>query len=161
MLFTRSMALARREFRASRARPRRSGSAFRDAARGALRRLGRRIRGARTGPRLRATAGRKLPPNSPGAAVALVLAPALEWIEEGGDLIPRLRELAAIAELPRSLRDTTVPEQALPRLADEAAGGAAASAPAISTPPRPWRFIARPFKTLRHRLKSSGQPADA
>jgi len=58
---------------------------------------------------------------SPGAAVALVLAPALEWIEEGADLIPRLRELAAIAELPRSLRDTAVPEQALPRLADEAA----------------------------------------
>jgi alcohol dehydrogenase len=58
---------------------------------------------------------------SPGAAVALVLAPALEWIEQGADLIPRLQELAAIAELPRSLRDTTVPEQALPRLADEAA----------------------------------------
>jgi len=57
----------------------------------------------------------------PGAAVALVLAPALEWIEQGADLIPRLRELAAIADLPRSLRDTTVPEQALPRLADEAA----------------------------------------
>jgi alcohol dehydrogenase len=57
----------------------------------------------------------------PGAAVALVLAPALEWIEQGEDLIPRLQELAAIAELPRSLRDTTVPEQALPRLADEAA----------------------------------------
>jgi alcohol dehydrogenase len=56
----------------------------------------------------------------PGAAVALVLAPALEWIEQGADLIPRLRELAAIADLPRSLRDTTVPEQALPRLADEA-----------------------------------------
>ena len=35
--------------------------------------------------------------------------------------IPRLRELAAIAELPQSLRDTPVPEQALPRLADEAA----------------------------------------
>ncbi|MDP9114138.1 MAG: iron-containing alcohol dehydrogenase, partial [Acidobacteriota bacterium] len=57
----------------------------------------------------------------PGAAVALVLAPALEWIEQGADLIPRLRELAAIAELPRSLRDTAVPEQALPRLAEEAA----------------------------------------
>ncbi len=57
----------------------------------------------------------------PGAAVALVLAPALEWIEEGAELIPRLQELAAIAELPSSLRDTTVPEQALPRLADEAA----------------------------------------
>ena len=50
-----------------------------------------------------------------------MLAPALEWIEQGADLLPRLRELAAIAELPRSLRDTAVPEQALPRLADEAA----------------------------------------
>ena len=58
---------------------------------------------------------------SPGAAVALVLAPALEWIEQGEDLLPRLRELAAIAELPSALRDTAVPEQALPRLADEAA----------------------------------------
>jgi len=56
-----------------------------------------------------------------GEAVALVLAPALEWIEQGEDLLPRLRELAAIAELPRSLRDTMVPEQALPRLAEEAA----------------------------------------
>jgi len=58
---------------------------------------------------------------SPGAAVALVLAPALEWIEQGEDLLPRLRELAAIAEFPSALRDTAVPEQALPRLADEAA----------------------------------------
>ncbi len=56
-----------------------------------------------------------------GAAIALVLAPALEWIEQGEDLVPRLQELAAMAELPRSLRDTPVPEQALPRLAEEAA----------------------------------------
>jgi alcohol dehydrogenase len=58
---------------------------------------------------------------SAGAAVALVLAPAIEWIEQGEDLLPRLEELAAMAELPRSLRDTPVPEQALPRLAEEAA----------------------------------------
>lgn len=58
---------------------------------------------------------------SPGAAVALVLAPALEWIEEGAELVPRLRELAAAAELPGSLGDASVPEQALPRLAEEAA----------------------------------------
>jgi alcohol dehydrogenase len=63
-----------------------------------------------------------------GMALALVLAPALEWIEQGlatqpgVELVPRLKELAALAELPRSLRDTEVPEQALPRLADEAAG---------------------------------------
>ena len=57
----------------------------------------------------------------PGEAVALVLAPALEWIEQGDDLIPRLQELAAMAELPQSLRETSVPEEALPRLAEEAA----------------------------------------
>jgi alcohol dehydrogenase len=70
---------------------------------------------------------------SPGAAVALVLAPALEWIEQGEELILRLEELAALAELPRSLRDTAVPEQALPRLAEEAAAQ--------------WsgRFSSRPF----------------
>jgi alcohol dehydrogenase len=57
----------------------------------------------------------------PGVAAALMLAPALEWMEEGADLAPRLRQLAAAAELPRSLRDASVPEQVLPRLADEAA----------------------------------------
>ena len=56
-----------------------------------------------------------------GVAVALVLAPALEWIEEGADLVPRLRALAAAAELPMSLSDASIPEQVLPRLAEEAA----------------------------------------
>ena len=57
----------------------------------------------------------------PGAALALVLRPALEWMEEGADLAPRLRQLAAAAELPESLRDASIPEQVLPRLAEEAA----------------------------------------
>ncbi len=57
----------------------------------------------------------------PGAALALVLVPALEWMEEGADLVPRLRHLAAAAELPASLRDAAIPEQVLPRLAEEAA----------------------------------------
>ena len=58
---------------------------------------------------------------SPGAAIALVLAPALAWMEEGADLAPRLRTLADAAELPSCLRDVAVPEEALPRLAEEAA----------------------------------------
>ena len=57
----------------------------------------------------------------PGAALALVLLPALEWMEEGADLAPRLRHLAAAAELPTTLSDATIPEQVLPRLAEEAA----------------------------------------
>ncbi len=57
----------------------------------------------------------------PGAALALVLVPALEWMEHGADLVPRLRHLAAAAELPASLRDAAIPEQVLPRLAEEAA----------------------------------------
>jgi len=57
----------------------------------------------------------------PGAALALVLLPALEWMEEGADLAPRLRHLAAAAELPTSLGDAAIPEQVLPRLAEEAA----------------------------------------
>jgi len=57
----------------------------------------------------------------PGAALALVLVPALEWMQEGADLRPRLRHLAAAAELPESLRDAAIPEQVLPRLAEEAA----------------------------------------
>lgn len=56
-----------------------------------------------------------------GTALALVLLPALEWMEEGADLAPRLRHLAAAAELPTSLSDAAVPEQVLPRLAEEAA----------------------------------------
>ena len=57
----------------------------------------------------------------PGAALALVLLPALEWMEEGADLAPRLRHLAAAAELPTALADAAIPEQVLPRLAEEAA----------------------------------------
>ena len=37
---------------------------------------------------------------SAGSALGLVLAPALEWIEQGEDLVPRLEELASMAELP-------------------------------------------------------------
>ena len=57
----------------------------------------------------------------PGAALALVLVRALEWMEEGADFAPRLRYLAAAAELPLTLRDAAIPEQVLPRLAEEAA----------------------------------------
>ena len=57
----------------------------------------------------------------PGVALALVLLPALEWMEEGADLAPRLRHLAAAAELPTTLNDAAIPEQVLPRLAEEAA----------------------------------------
>lgn len=56
-----------------------------------------------------------------GVAAALVLAPALEWMEEDADLAPRVRALAEAAELPMSLCDASVPEQVLPRLAEEAA----------------------------------------
>jgi alcohol dehydrogenase len=56
-----------------------------------------------------------------GAALALVLAPALEWTEQGAELAPRLRHLASAAELATSLSDAGIPEQVLPRLADEAA----------------------------------------
>jgi alcohol dehydrogenase len=57
----------------------------------------------------------------PGAALALTLVAALDWMEEGADLAPRLRHLAAAAGLPASLSDAAVPEQVLPRLAEEAA----------------------------------------
>jgi alcohol dehydrogenase len=68
-----------------------------------------------------------------GVAAALVLDPALEWMEEGADIAPRLRDLAAAGELPMSLRDASVPEEVLPRLAEEAAAQ--------------WtgRFSSRPF----------------
>jgi len=56
-----------------------------------------------------------------GVAAALVLAPALEWLEDGLGWAPRLRELAGAGDLPRSLGDASVPEQVLPRLAEEAA----------------------------------------
>jgi alcohol dehydrogenase len=71
-----------------------------------------------------------------GAAIALMLPHVVEWYEEvweqegngsgvlldGGEpLDSRLRDLASSAELPRTLRDASVPEGALPRLADAAA----------------------------------------
>ena len=71
---------------------------------------------------------------SHGAAIAVLLAHVVEWnadwndpqarrqYEElnAGDLAGRLRELGSIADLPMSLADAGVPEQALPRLAEEA-----------------------------------------
>ena len=74
-----------------------------------------------------------------GAALSLVLPPVIEWTlaadapdaKWSGDALPRdlaalalparLRDLARRAQLPASLRDTLVPESALPRLAEEAA----------------------------------------
>jgi len=68
---------------------------------------------------------------SHGAAVASVLAQVVEWNSEvarerynelfPGDLPARLRELAEMAGLPATLRDAGIPEEALPRLAEEAA----------------------------------------
>lgn len=70
-----------------------------------------------------------------GAAIALVLAQVVDWnsaAESGssaaryrelysGDLPGRLRELAETAGLADNLRDAGIPEEALPRLAEEAA----------------------------------------
>ena len=66
-----------------------------------------------------------------GVAISLVLAQVVEWNMDAaadryeglyhGDLLARLRELAAIAGLPASLREAGVPEEALPRLAEDAA----------------------------------------
>jgi alcohol dehydrogenase len=73
---------------------------------------------------------------SHGAAIALMLPQVVRWCSEiwngeqgigsglSGDRLAldvRLRNLAAAAELPLSLRDASVPEEVLPRLADEAA----------------------------------------
>ncbi len=76
---------------------------------------------------------------SHGVALSLVLPPVIAWSlaaespasKWSMDALPRdlaslelparLRDLARRAELPLSLRDTTVPEAALPRLAEEAA----------------------------------------
>ena len=65
-----------------------------------------------------------------GAAVATVLAQVVEWNSEvtgaryrevySGDLPARLRELAEMAGLAANLRDAGIPEEALPRLAEEA-----------------------------------------
>ena len=71
-----------------------------------------------------------------GAAIALMLPHVVRWYQEawqqegtGSGLLlegnepldARLRDLAAAAELPRTLRDASVSEGVLPRLADEAA----------------------------------------
>jgi alcohol dehydrogenase len=66
-----------------------------------------------------------------GIAIGLVLASAVQWNREvaearyqelyPGDLAARLKDLAARAELPSSLSEMHVPEQALPRLAEDAA----------------------------------------
>jgi len=68
---------------------------------------------------------------SHGTAVAAVLAQVVDWnspVARGryselfpGDLPARLRELAEMAGLPSNLRDAGIPEEALPRLSEEAA----------------------------------------
>ncbi len=64
-----------------------------------------------------------------GVAVALMLSHVVSWNTPGAareyhefaaDLPRRLRELAEIAGLPLTLREVSVPEEALPRLAEEA-----------------------------------------
>jgi len=65
-----------------------------------------------------------------GVAIALLLAEVVEWNSaiaggqydelNAGDLARRLRELAEAAGLPASLREASVPQEALPRLAEEA-----------------------------------------
>jgi len=59
-----------------------------------------------------------------GAAVALVLPAVIEWgaaEDDSGAQAHRLRELREVAALTGSLKDAGIPEQALPRLAEEAA----------------------------------------
>ncbi|HLX46034.1 MAG TPA: iron-containing alcohol dehydrogenase [Bryobacteraceae bacterium] len=65
-----------------------------------------------------------------GVAVGLMLAVVVEWNcpaagrqydELTPDLVRRLRDLADVSGLPQSLRDASIPEEALPRLAEEAA----------------------------------------
>lgn len=68
-----------------------------------------------------------------GAAAQLVLARAMEWLGESAERLRRLGRLAQIAGLPACLRDASIPEHALPRLAEEAAAQWTA------------RFSARPF----------------
>jgi alcohol dehydrogenase len=65
-----------------------------------------------------------------GVAIALLLARVVEWNRmvtsdqydelNAGDLVHRLRDLAVAAELPLALRDASVPQEALARLAEEA-----------------------------------------
>ena len=72
------------------------------------------------------TANYKIPH---GVAIALLLAPVVAWNsavasrqydELTPGLVRRLRDLAAAADLPVSLRDVSIPQEALPRLAEEA-----------------------------------------
>lgn len=65
-----------------------------------------------------------------GVAIALLLSHVVDWnmaaarehYEElnANDLARRLRELSVKAELPQSLREASIPKEALPRLAEEA-----------------------------------------
>jgi alcohol dehydrogenase len=65
-----------------------------------------------------------------GVAISLMLAAVVDWNLEvaasryeelySGDLVSRLHELAARADLPSSLHEVHVPEEALPRLAEDA-----------------------------------------
>jgi alcohol dehydrogenase len=64
-----------------------------------------------------------------GVAIALLLPRVVEWNgsvaarqydELGAGLLRRLRDLAIAADLPLSLRDVSIPQEALPRLAEEA-----------------------------------------
>jgi alcohol dehydrogenase len=65
-----------------------------------------------------------------GVAIALLLAEVVKWNStvageqydelNAGDLVHRLHNLADTAQLPLSLREASVPEEALPRLAEEA-----------------------------------------
>jgi len=73
------------------------------------------------------TAGYRIPH---GVAVSLLLSHVVKWNSavageqydelHSGNLEQRLRELAEAADLPLSLREASVPEQALPRLAEQA-----------------------------------------
>ncbi len=72
-------------------------------------------------------------PEDIDARGAMLLGSAVEWLGEPSNLVRRLGYLAEAAGLPRSLHDASVPEQTLPRLAEEAAAQ--------------WtsRFSSRPF----------------
>jgi alcohol dehydrogenase len=66
-----------------------------------------------------------------GVAIALLLPHVVKWNYpearyqyedlQAGDLFRRLRELAELAKFPHSLHEASVPEEALPRLSEEAA----------------------------------------
>ncbi len=68
--------------------------------------------------------------HSHGVAISLVLPHVVRWNLEtarnryselyGGDLVERLRKLADMGGLPRSLQEASVPESAIPRLVEDA-----------------------------------------